>query len=794
MGKKAKLGKSRRDKYWALAKDVGFRSRAAFKLIQLNRKYGFLDNARVCIDLCAAPGGWMQVAVKQMPMSSIVVGVDLDPIRPVSGAQSFIGDITTQKCRAELKKHVRDWKADVVLHDGAPNVGVSWVHDAYNQNELTLSAFKLAIEFLRKGGTFVTKVFRSAQYQRLIETFGQLFRSVEATKPLASRDTSAEIFVVCRNYIAPRSPDPKLVDPEYVFAVQTEEKDVNLFKAERNKKPNRQGYADGVRTLRVAPSVLEFFLANKFHTVLATAHELVFDDASKVFLEHEATTEEIKECCKDVASLGIRDKMGLCKWRKKMLKQFDVRRMAREAGIGQETTTTTQTTERPEHAPTVEELLASDDEGSDKEGGEEGEEMESGDEEERAEKERLGLLDEQTKKLSKMEKRFKKRQQLRQRRMEQRQQEGGNANGYSVDETIGLFQIRSFQGQAGHSALAELYDKGIGEEAGELDALVKQQSDPAVNDASDSEPEAEEEEEEYDPTCLPEGEYLRRLEDEYEAQHVARKENAKRRGAQMTTDEAIDNAMKKKKERQIKEHGFEEISKFDKDGDAKAIGYVPDLTKDPLTSDPVNEQLVLKQIAQSRGILKGKTDASDESSDAESSSDDSDTDNEEDDGTGSIERRLERQRLRKEAKAKAAFSNPLLVGEEVKAVLPQRPTLSDTTRIWMRNPMLQKILKNAEKQKDEETKKRGRAAAGLDLPLECDQEDELEELDLDTPWQDDDIATHTQDQDQDQEPDDEEDVEGEEMEMAVEDSDEEEEEEAKRKKRKELNAVGDGEC
>lgn len=325
-----KHGKGRLDKWYKLAKEKGYRARAAFKLIQLNKKYGFLEKSRVLLDLCAAPGSWCQVASEAMPAGSLIIGVDLSPIKPIPRTITFQSDITTDKCRATIRSHIKHLKADTVLHDGAPNVGVAWVQDAFSQAELVLQSMKLATEFLKEGGTFVTKVFRSKDYNALLWVFKQLFTTVEATKPPSSRNVSAEIFVVCRGFKAPKRIDPKFLDPRHVFEeVQepTPNNEAKVFNPEK-KKRKREGYEEGDYTQHKEIPVSEFIHTTDPIAILGTVNKLSFDQGNNGDLAlaaldriHE-TTDEIRRCCEDLKVLGRKDFRNLLRWRLKVRDKF----------------------------------------------------------------------------------------------------------------------------------------------------------------------------------------------------------------------------------------------------------------------------------------------------------------------------------------------------------------------------------------------------------------------------------------------------------------------------------------
>ena len=330
MGKKTK-SKARLDRYYHLSKEMGYRSRAAFKLIQLNKKYNFLSGATVLIDLCAAPGGWCQVAAKEMPISSIKIGIDLDPIKPIPGVTTFQCDITTEQCRHLIRKEIKHLKADVVLHDGAPNVGGQWAKDSYNQNELVLYSIKLACEFLKEGGWFISKVFRSVDYNALLYVMKQLFEKVEATKPLASRAQAAEIFVICKGYKNPSYIDPKLLDPKYALK-QIDDEDtmknntINSLKAMFERKKNRSGY--NTDTLFIVKTFKDFIeCSNPFKFLFETNKiKIETEDCKKYISVINKNPKDYELYFDDLQVLGKKEMEELIIWRNKIRTKLNLSR------------------------------------------------------------------------------------------------------------------------------------------------------------------------------------------------------------------------------------------------------------------------------------------------------------------------------------------------------------------------------------------------------------------------------------------------------------------------------------
>ena len=186
------------DPYVRRAKAEGYRSRAAYKLIELDERFGFLKGARRVVDLGLAPGGWAQVVRKRLPAAT-VVGIDLLPVDPIDGVEilllDFMDDSAPERLRAAL-----GGPADLILSDMAANTVGHPQTDALRTMALVEAAAAFAYEVLRPGGTFVTKVFAGGADTVLLAELKRRFATVKHAKPPASRKGSVEWFCVAQGF------------------------------------------------------------------------------------------------------------------------------------------------------------------------------------------------------------------------------------------------------------------------------------------------------------------------------------------------------------------------------------------------------------------------------------------------------------------------------------------------------------------------------------------------------------------------------------------------------------------
>jgi 23S rRNA (uridine2552-2'-O)-methyltransferase len=186
------------DPYVIKAKQDGYRSRAAYKLLELDEKFHILSSGQNVVDLGAAPGGWAQVAVAKCGEGK-VVGIDLLEIPPIPGTVFLKMDFMDDEAPAALRAHLPHG-ADVVLSDMAPNASGTPSLDHMRIIMLAEAAFMFAQEVLRPGGAFVAKVWQGGTEKTLLTQLKAHFEQVRHAKPKASRQDSAENFVVATGF------------------------------------------------------------------------------------------------------------------------------------------------------------------------------------------------------------------------------------------------------------------------------------------------------------------------------------------------------------------------------------------------------------------------------------------------------------------------------------------------------------------------------------------------------------------------------------------------------------------
>lgn len=184
------------DVYVRRAREQGYRSRAAFKLLEIAKRDHLLKPGMTVVDLGTAPGGWAQVAARLVGPRGAVVAVDLGDIAPIPGVAFVRGDFRDERVRGELERALAGRRVDLVLSDMSPNLsGVASVDQARGC-ELAGLALEFAEKHLKPQGIFLVKVFQGAGFESFLKVMRARFRQVVTRKPVASRAQSSEIYLL----------------------------------------------------------------------------------------------------------------------------------------------------------------------------------------------------------------------------------------------------------------------------------------------------------------------------------------------------------------------------------------------------------------------------------------------------------------------------------------------------------------------------------------------------------------------------------------------------------------------
>ena len=188
--------KQHKDPFIIKSKIQGYRSRSAFKLIEMNRKFKFLNKTTNLIDLGSNPGGWTQVAAKKITKGKILA-IDIKPMAEVKNVHFLKGDLFDSKIYEKIYTYFNK-KIDVVISDMASNTSGNKNLDSYRSGELYLRGMDLAQKILHKDGVFLSKLFMGAIFDEINKKTNKCFEKVIKYKPLSSRKESKEIYIYCK--------------------------------------------------------------------------------------------------------------------------------------------------------------------------------------------------------------------------------------------------------------------------------------------------------------------------------------------------------------------------------------------------------------------------------------------------------------------------------------------------------------------------------------------------------------------------------------------------------------------
>ncbi len=184
------------DPYVKLAKQEGYRSRAAFKLLDIDERDHLLRSGMVVVDLGATPGGWSQVAAQKVGESGKVIALDILEMSPPAGVIFIQGDFREDAVLAKLADALQGKQVDLVISDMSPNISGIGLSDQARSMHLVELAMDFAVNYLKPEGVFLAKVFQGVGFEEFVQTMRASFKQVQTRKPKASRDRSSELYLL----------------------------------------------------------------------------------------------------------------------------------------------------------------------------------------------------------------------------------------------------------------------------------------------------------------------------------------------------------------------------------------------------------------------------------------------------------------------------------------------------------------------------------------------------------------------------------------------------------------------
>ena len=189
------------DEYVKLAQAQGYRSRAVFKLKELDERENLLRPGMSIVDLGAAPGGWSQFAVEKIGSTGRIIALDILPMEEISGVSFIQGDFREVEVLDQMRSALDGRAVDLVMSDMAPNMSGNRIVDQAKGMYLAELALETAREILVPGGAYVTKVFQGPDVDEYVRAIRKMFKKVSVRKPKASRDRSPEVYLVAKGRV-----------------------------------------------------------------------------------------------------------------------------------------------------------------------------------------------------------------------------------------------------------------------------------------------------------------------------------------------------------------------------------------------------------------------------------------------------------------------------------------------------------------------------------------------------------------------------------------------------------------